>query len=275
MNPADLLVQSDGEDKIRVGGYLLPAEDFSMTNFMRFDLGMSWLHPGGMRSTENLLAQLRLNRNMRVLDLGCGVASAARIIAKRYGCEVVAIDRDSSMIAAAAAYNRAYSDQVSLLTMDGLNMDFADNSFDCVILQSVLCFNDKQKLLQEIRRVLRPGGQIAANESTWLQPPTGKTAMVTRATICESFQNALESNQWIAILLDAGFTNVKSKTCEFTAMSPYQMLREEGLLNTIRIMSRVMLNPELNTRLRAVSSYFSIFHGFFGYGLYIGSKPKP
>jgi ubiquinone/menaquinone biosynthesis C-methylase UbiE len=139
-------------------------------------------------------------------------------------------------------------------------------------MQSVLCFNDKSRLLREVYRVLKTGGQVGANESTWLQPPTPETTTVTRATICETFQHAVETSSWVSFLLEAGFSDVNSKTYEFTSMSPYQMLREEGLIKTFKIMTKVLLNPELNMRLGAVSTYFKTFHGYFGYGLYVGHK---
>ncbi len=271
MNPADLLTQSNGETKVRLGGFLLPAEDFSMANFMRFRLGMAWLHPGGITSTEYLLNMLRITPGMRILDLGCGLGTTTDMLARRYGCEVVGIDHDPSMIAGAMS-KKTYSKHVVFKNMDGTAMEFDANTFDCVILQSVLCFNDKEKLLREIFRVLKPGGQLGINESTWMQPPTPETAIVTRATICETFCHALETNDWISILLDTRFTNIKHKTYEFTSMSPYQMLREEGFFNTLRVMIKVILNPELNMRLGAVSTYFSTFHGYFGYGLYTGTK---
>ncbi len=273
MNPASLLTQANGETKISLGGYLLPAEDFSMSNFMRFDLGMSWIHPGGITSSENLLAMLKFDRDMRVLDLGCGLGSTSRLVAKRYGCEVVGIDRDASAIKEAEARNQGFGGKVSFKAMDGTRMDFEDNTFDCVIMQSVLCYNNKSALLREVHRVLKPGGEVGANESTWLQPPTPETAMVTRATVCETFQFAAEIDSWVSVLRDAGFSDVKSRTYEFGAMSPYQMLREEGLFKTFKIMVKVMLTPELNMRLGAISTYFTTFSGYFGYGLYVGSKP--
>ena len=272
MNPANLLTQTDGGMKISLGGYLLPAENFSMANFMRFSLGMSWLHPGGITSTENLLTMLNINKDMRVLDLGCGLGSTSRMIAKRYGCKVVGIDLDPSMIAEAEARNHGFSDKVHFVPMDGTKMVFNDNYFDCVIMQSVLCFNNKSSLLREVYRVLKTGGQVGANESTWLQPPTPETTTVTRATICETFQHAVETSDWESFLLEAGFSDIKSKTYEFTSMSPYQMLREEGLIKTFKIMAKVLLNPELNMRLGAVSTYFKTFQGYFGYGLYVGYK---
>ena len=47
MNPEEALVIVDNCEVTKNGGYLLPAEDFSLTQFMVQDLGMSWLHPAG------------------------------------------------------------------------------------------------------------------------------------------------------------------------------------------------------------------------------------
>jgi hypothetical protein len=51
------------------------------------------------------------------------------------------------------------------------------------------------------------------------------------------------------------------------------MLREEGLLGTVKVMARVLRHPEINMRLSAVSDYFRQYPGYFGYGLYMAHKP--
>ena len=56
--------------------------------------------------------------------------------------------------------------------MDGEAMEFADNSFDMVYCHTVLHFTpDPQKMINEIARVLKPGGRGYLNDSqskSWL-----------------------------------------------------------------------------------------------------------
>ena len=274
MNPEDLLVHVDGKDKVKIGGYMLPAEDFSLTRFMLQDLGMSWLHPGGIISTIRLLEMLRLKSEMRVLDLGCGIGSTTRYIAKKFNCEVIGIDHNKDMIHQAKDRTHGHRYHgISYHVMDGNNMAFPDCSFDRVIMQSVACFNDKPRIFREAVRVLKNGGVLGLNEVTWIQPPTVTVERVTRSTICETFKGAILEKQWIETLEKSGLAEINHQVFAFETMAPYQMLREEGLMNTARIMSRVLRNPEINIRLSAVSDYFKKYPGYFGYGIYTGCKP--
>lgn len=274
MTPEDLLVRTGDQESVKVGGYLLPAEDFSLTRFMLDDLGMTWLHPGGLPSTERMLKILELDSKSRVLDLGCGVGSTTRFVRRVYGCRTVGVDIDPDMIDRARRRSRGprYQD-LRYEVMDGGAMGFRDASFDVVIMQSVACFNDKQRLLTEARRVLKPGGRVALNEVTWLRPPSEGVAKVTRATVCETFRGALLPEEWAEVLRQAGFTEVRHETLDFKPVAAYQILREEGLINTLRTFARVLTNAKNLMRLSAVSDYFKRFPGYFGYGLYIGTKP--
>ena len=65
------------------------------------------------------------------------------------------------------------SEKINLLCADGHHLPFADDSLDSVICCLVLCtVPDPEKMMREVRRVLKPGGQllvfehVAANEQS-------------------------------------------------------------------------------------------------------------
>lgn len=97
----------------------------------------------------------------RVLDLACGTGVVAREAVSRVGASgrVVGLDINSSMLARA----RATSAAVEWREGNAMDLPFAAGAFDVVVCQQGLqFFPDESKALQEVRRVLVPGGRFAA-----------------------------------------------------------------------------------------------------------------
>ena len=235
MSPEDALVHTDGQEAVKIGGYLLPVEDFSLTRFMLDDLGMQWLHPGGILSSERLLKQLAIKPGMRVLDLGCGLGSTCRYLARKYNCTVVGLDRDPEMIIQARARSRGrrYA-SIEYCEADANDTGLENDSFDRVIVQSVACFNDKPNMLKEITRLLKQDGQVGFNEVTWVKPPTEKVERVTRATICETFKGALLEDDWVKLLEDAGLDRVTHEAHAFIRSLPTRCCVKKGCSERLR-----------------------------------------
>src|SRR5438046_4316181 len=65
-------------------------------------IGKRVIHPGGRRSTREMLALAGLEPGQRVLDVGCGVATTAIEVARRFGCHVTAVDIDPRKLSRAS-----------------------------------------------------------------------------------------------------------------------------------------------------------------------------
>ncbi len=75
--------------------------------------------------------------------------------------DVVAIDFSINMLDKARAKYQSIYKNVTFIEMDAQKMNFADNSFDCVLTSCVFCSVPIPVLgLKEIRRVCKPGGKI-------------------------------------------------------------------------------------------------------------------
>lgn len=95
----------------------------------------------------------------RILDVACGTGIAARTAADRVGdSKVSGLDLNSSMLGVA----RKVRPGIDWNEGDVANLPFDSETFDVVLCQSALMFfPDRVKALQEMRRVLRPGGRAA------------------------------------------------------------------------------------------------------------------
>jgi len=95
----------------------------------------------------------------RVLDVGSGDGSVARLLAAR-AVHITCLDRSERMIAAARERLSAH-DNVACLVGDMHALCFDDESFDEVLALNCLVHADKPaRVVAECARVLRPGGDL-------------------------------------------------------------------------------------------------------------------
>jgi phosphatidylethanolamine/phosphatidyl-N-methylethanolamine N-methyltransferase len=96
----------------------------------------------------------------RILEVGVGTG----LMLARYPreAEVVGVDISAEMIRRAQARaTQLPGRRIHLLVLDAETMPFPDGSFDCVTLPYVLSVTPRpEQLVQELRRVCRPGGTI-------------------------------------------------------------------------------------------------------------------
>jgi demethylmenaquinone methyltransferase/2-methoxy-6-polyprenyl-1,4-benzoquinol methylase len=131
----------------------------------RYDRGMRILTLGRLEQVYRDIAE-RLSLGSRVLDVGCGTASLAMLLAKK-GCNVTGIDVSASMLARAGRRVReaGLTQVIQLLEIGAVDLDsaFPDASFDAVV--STLTFSEMSGdeidyALAQCRRILRSGGQL-------------------------------------------------------------------------------------------------------------------
>ena len=114
---------------------------------------------------ERLLDALGLGPGERLLDLACGTGAVAKPAFARTGRggRVVGLDTDSDSIAVARGSS---ADAIEYVVGSADRVPFPVASFDAVACQQGLqFFDDRQRALAEIRRVLVAGGRLAA--SVW------------------------------------------------------------------------------------------------------------
>jgi SAM-dependent methyltransferase len=108
---------------------------------------------------ENAYACARLEplAGRRVLDLGCGAGEAAAYFALA-GARVVAVDLSAEMLGVARRLARRHRVAVAPARVAAERLPFASGSFDRVFGNGVLHHVDLAPALDEIRRVMAPGG---------------------------------------------------------------------------------------------------------------------
>lgn len=121
---------------------------------------------------EDLFEGLELAIGQRVLDIATGPGEPALTIAGVVGAEgeVVGIDLSDRMVDRARENaKRAGVSNVTFQLMDAEDMEFEAGAYDAVVCRSSLqIMTAPGRVLEEIARVLKPGGRFAA--SVWASP---------------------------------------------------------------------------------------------------------
>lgn len=110
---------------------------------------------------RKIIKEADIKDGQQILDAGCGTGTLVFEIANLYpDTKVYGVDLLEEHIETASKYKTKFNN-VSLFRQDYLNLDFKDNSFDRIIFcESLVHAQDKNRLLTEARRILKPGGKI-------------------------------------------------------------------------------------------------------------------
>src|SRR5437870_5957270 len=159
----------------------------------------------------NPTALAKLNPGEIVLDLGSGGGIDALLSARRVGPtgKAYGLDMTDEMLALANENkSKAGAENVEFLKGEVENIPLPDNSVDVIISNCVINLSaDKDRVLREAFRVLKPGGRFAISD------------VVTRGEINDAIRKsmllwvgcvagALDENEYRAKLIAAGFGEI-------------------------------------------------------------------
>ena len=129
--------------------------------------GLDMLHMGGLAATDELAAMAGIQAGQRVLDVGSGVGGPARRLASKYGAELWGVELSETLCETAIEFTALVEleEQVHFRHGSALDLSFDDGVFDAVTMQHVaMQIAEKEKLFDELTRVIKPGGCLALHE---------------------------------------------------------------------------------------------------------------
>src|ERR1700733_2392383 len=159
----------------------------------------------------NPTALAELGEGERVLDLGSGGGIDVLLSARRVGPsgKAYGLDMTDDMLALARENQRkAGAENVEFLKGEIEEIPLPDNSVDVIISNCVINLSaDKDKVLREAFRVLKPGGRFAVSDVvTRGEVPADVRENMLLWVGC--IAGALQDYQYIAKLAEAGFDDI-------------------------------------------------------------------
>jgi ubiquinone/menaquinone biosynthesis C-methylase UbiE len=118
-----------------------------------------------VQSPERTVAAIGIGQDDRVLELGCGPGYFSAALVQATGGGVVLLDLQAEMLEMTRE-RVPPQDSSFRVQADGARLPFADASFDVVFVATVLGeLPDRGECLDEVRRIVRPGGVLAVAET--------------------------------------------------------------------------------------------------------------
>ena len=139
-----------------------------MNDLLSFGMHRLWKHC--------CVKEARVQQGMKVLDIASGTGDLALAFALRAGKgNVTASDINHEMLAIGAKRLEAADAGALVVEADAENLPFSDDSYDVVTVSfGIRNMTHKDRALQEMLRVLKPGGRLLVLEFSrcyrWLKP---------------------------------------------------------------------------------------------------------
>ena len=169
-------------------------------------LGVSSAHPGGSALTKKTFSSENIMPDMKVLDIGCGTGQTASFLAKKFHCEVIAIDVHDTMLAKAKKRFDKTGLDIKVIKANAEKLPFTDEIFDYIVAESVIVFTNSDLSLGEMYRVLKKSGKLISIEMT----AEDKLTNLEKKEISEVYgvKKVLLEEEWKEHYLNAGFSEV-------------------------------------------------------------------
>jgi ubiquinone/menaquinone biosynthesis C-methylase UbiE len=240
-------------------------------------------HLGNVEATNRMADLCQIKKGSYILDVGCGSGATAAYLARSRGCEVMGVDILPRMIdrAKELADRKGVTRLAEFRVADALDLPFSDRYFDAVITESVTAFpEDKNRAVGEYFRVLKYGGFLGLNETTWLKTPVPAEIKAWASQEVGGAVIPLTAEGWTGLLREYGFNNLVTEIREVNIKKEARgMLARYGFAGMVRILKRTFKLYRANENYRNFLK--NVNQGgltpedlteYFGYGIYVGRK---
>jgi phosphoethanolamine N-methyltransferase len=208
--------------------------DDAMVAMLELIWGEGFMSPGGPHSVRDIIDGVDLSGKL-VLDIGCGLGGVDIMLARDYGCHIIALDIEAPLLERARAEAEAagVGERIDFRLVEPGPLTLDDASVDVVFGKDAWTqIPNKRALLGDIYRVLRPGGRLAAGD--WCRGPDPFSTDMVYFFEVEGLTFNMETlDNYGALLGELGFvdTELTDLTAWYQAEARDEYERIKGPLN--------------------------------------------
>lgn len=210
--------------------------------------GMLWelimgeqIHVGGFKSSMELATRAGLKEGMFGLDLCSALGAGCRFLVKNFKVRMAGLDATKTMLdkARQRADAEGFAGSIEFKDGDVTKIPWPDKTFDFVWGEDAWCYVvDKDKLIAEAARVLKPGGILAFTD--WLEGPAGlSNDEAARINTFMKFPYMENQKGYVKLIQANGMTLIESSdlTPEFAGYVDFyiKMLTDQLTFDALKI----------------------------------------
>ncbi len=242
-------------------GELIPGQavpvDRMPGHWLLAGLGKRVLRPGGRELTDKLLDSLAIGPADDVVELAPGLGATTKVVLACDPATYVGVDRDpvSAERVARVVAGPGRSVVEGSAASTGLDDDAADVAFGEAYL-TMQPASQKLRILEELARVVRPGGRIGIHEVAFAPDDVDEaTCEPIRRQLTDSIKvhvSPLTVAGWTELLDHAGFELRHRFTAPLHLLEPRRLIADEGIGGAARFVGNVLRRPDARRRVLAM-----------------------
>jgi len=231
--------------------------------------GNGFIDSGNPRTNKKLSSLLNLRKNMKVLDVGCGIGGNSFFIAKEFDANVTAIDLSMNLIDSARKKKKGSKlDKLTFHVADVTKMEYPENNFDVIYSRDTIFYTkEKNKMLKDFFKWLKPDGKVLIIDYCCTSEDDHVTTAADVATEEDNFY-MISLASYKKLLETTGFRTVTSMDITQELMQSLQsdLNRNKSASST----SNANIIEKMNTDLEKLLKKCMI--GKMKWGLFLASK---
>lgn len=230
-------------------------------------MGKRVLRPGGRKLTEQMLDNLDIRSDDRVVEFAPGLGFTAQLTLQRQPATYTAIERDQTAAEKVRSYLK--SDRQQCIVANAEDTRLPNGSATVVYGEAMLSMQSpqrKQQIVSEAARLLSTGGRYGIHELCigveHLDP--NQREEIRRAIARDIHHGTwpLTASEWRTLLASQGLKVETQVTVPMKLLEPQRIIEDEGFLGALNFAGNLIFNPTARQR---ILSMRQIFHKYQAY----------